>query len=263
MDSTAASSSIDSQPPQQPSLIPSESSLNEFCEPASRAAHSEEPSEKKERLGFFAGLFLGLEGNLRRATTAATDTLGVYTLPSLFIGGSLLGVAAATISFKSRMRALRAVNATTSAAPVCAPARYYSHRTLALSPTAADSPAAAAGTSAATPHPVPCRDPQAASVIATELSRHRHQQVWDTGDDDEESGTNPEGAPRGPPSATELFTPKELATLFLLPAATILSVLSGVWLFLKWQSNITGLQHFIAATRWLAGSGPSPPRRPS
>lgn len=240
MEPTVPASSSGTPQPLQRLPTSSQLNLNELCEPEKCASHQEEPKDPEKRLGIVAGFLLGLEGRIRRATTAATDTLGVYTLPALFIGGGLLGAAAATISFKSRMRALRAVSPPAAAGPAsaaaarCSPSHTAAVRAAANSPAAAAAAASPAATSAS-----PNRERQAASVIAAELSRHRKQKPWEAGEDDEEElGPQALGGPRGPPTARELFTAKELATLFLLPAATILSVFAGVWLFLKWQCGI-------------------------
>ncbi|KAL8272658.1 hypothetical protein Esti_003446 [Eimeria stiedai] len=224
--------------------------LEQLCDLPKRFASTVDSADCKSNPGFFFGLLLRAEGNLRLATTLVTHALGAYTLPCLFLGGSLLSVATATAAFRARMRVSTITRAASPLPPAPQP-RASSN---------ADAPVVEAKHSRLLPgsSKVPPAGWQAArvpSVLVAELRGNRREGHLDS---NEEAARASPQLSHDPPRAGDLFTLEELATLFLLPASVILSVLAGSWLFLKYSCNIRSVEHFMQLTKWLTGRGAHP-----
>ncbi|KAL8455502.1 hypothetical protein Emag_000631 [Eimeria magna] len=244
--------------------------LDQLCDLPKLCASSVDSADSKSNPGFFSGLLLRAEGNLRLATTSVTHALGPYTLPCLFLGGSLLGVATATAAFRARMRVSNVTRAASSAPPAPHPRASSNAGTLAAEAKhnrvlSENSKVPPAGWQAA----------RAPSVLPTELRQIRRERHSDL---DEEAVQSPPQFSSNPPRAGDLFTQKELATLFLLPASIILSVLAGGWLVLKYACDIRSVrrptyagllddasllslaaaEHFMQLIKWLTGRGTHP-----
>ncbi|CDJ64835.1 hypothetical protein, conserved [Eimeria necatrix] len=80
--------------------------LNQLCEPRGPPGAPGGPTDAAAAPGVFPQLLLQLEGRFRAAAAAAANTLGVCTLPAIFLGGTLFSVAAAALSYRARMRVL-------------------------------------------------------------------------------------------------------------------------------------------------------------
>ncbi|KAL8437228.1 hypothetical protein Efla_006589 [Eimeria flavescens] len=206
--------------------------LDDLCEwPGWRSSASEGGPSSKGAPGFFSGLLLRAEGSLRVATNSVTNALGAYTLPCLFVGGGLLGVCTATVAFRSRMRisSLARSSSVASQRGASRPSREAAAAAAAPPSSSSRSSSSASGAS----------DWQAArapSVLAAEMRRTRRAAAAPWEADEAEADQHSLGLTA--PSAADLFTQKELATLFLLPASVILAVLGGSWLFLKHITDI-------------------------
>ncbi|KAL8450610.1 hypothetical protein Emed_002482 [Eimeria media] len=225
--------------------------LDQLCDLPKFGASSVDSADSKSNPGFFSGLLLRAEGSLRLATTSVTHALGPYTLPCLFLGGSLLGVATATAAFRSRMRVS---NVTRAASPASSPAPHPRASTNADAPaTEAKHNRMLSGNSRAPP--AGWQAARAPSVLAAELRENKREAHLDF---DEEAAQSSPHFSGNPPRAGDLFTQKELATLFLLPASVILSVLAGSWLFLKYACDIRSADHFLQLVKWITGRGAHP-----
>ncbi|XP_026194488.1 uncharacterized protein LOC34620792 [Cyclospora cayetanensis] len=227
-------------PPSANAPSPPSHPLSHLCEPASSISPSSNANQGESdpaALALLPGMLLGVEGKLRKAISMITDTLGPVTLPCLFVGGGVLGAAVATASFRTRMRKLGAAVPTT--------ARATGVKTLPAGGAAGHRAPLKGNTAqqtAATSSPAATGEPQlqASSILAAELARHRKRKSWELDDEDEEDWENPRAGEQRQTlrSAADLFTARELATLFLLPACFIGSVLGGGWIFFKYQCGI-------------------------
>ncbi|KAL8434595.1 hypothetical protein ACSSS7_003070 [Eimeria intestinalis] len=223
--------------------------LDLLCDLPKICASSVDSADSKTNPGFFSGLLLRAEGNLRLATTSVTHILGPYTLPCLFLGGSLLGVATATAAFRSRMRISTIARAAAPPPPNRASTADADHVGEAKH---------IRGASPGTKRPLfgGWEATRAPSVLAAELRENRRERHLNF--DEEADQSPPQRSTDTPPKAADLFTQKELAALFLLPASIILSVLAGSWLFLKYACDIRSGEHFMQLTKWLTGRGAHP-----